>query len=51
MTETKLTMYFSCIIHNLLVVEECPRGVVANVRDCYIVVTVFEFKLRYYVHF
>ena len=28
-----------------------PRGLVANVLDCDIVVSEFEFQLRYYVHF
>ena len=30
---------------------ENPRGVVANVLSCNIVVSAFEFQSRYYIHF
>ena len=29
----------------------CPHGVMVKVMDCKIVVSEFEFQLRYYVHF
>ena len=32
-------------------IEAGPHGIVANVLDCYIVVSEFELQSRYYVHF
>ena len=29
----------------------CPRGVVVKGMDCRIIISKFEFQLRYYVHF
>ena len=47
---------FKVIISNAnfrvqLKIRGCPRGVMVKAMDCGIVVSEFEFKLRYYDHF